>query len=192
MKKFPVILDLETKFTFRQFNDPQKLEVSVAGIFDYRNQTSKSFKEEDLPSLFKLLETSSYIIGFNINSFDLPVLQRYYAGKLDSFPTFDLLDDIKNKLGKRLSLNDLISATLGNKKSGHGLQAIQLYKEGKFEELERYCLDDVLLTKELFEYGINRGEVLYLDEKGKNAIKVQWKKYLEDQGNKESYLTLPF
>ncbi|OGK15260.1 hypothetical protein A2774_02430 [Candidatus Roizmanbacteria bacterium RIFCSPHIGHO2_01_FULL_39_12c] len=192
MKKFPVILDLETKFTFRQFNDPQKLEVSVAGIFDYRNQTSKSFKEEDLPSLFKLLETSSYIIGFNINSFDLPVLQRYYAGKLDSFPTFDLLDDIKNKLGKRLSLNDLISATLGKKKSGHGLQAIQLYKEGKFEELERYCLDDVLLTKELFEYGINRGEVLYLDEKGKNAIKVQWKKYLEDQGNKESYLTLPF
>ena len=83
-------------------------------------------------------------------------------------------------------------ATLGKKKTGHGLQAIELYKEGKWEDLKRYCLDDVMLTKELFEFGAEKGEIMYLNEKGKVSISVEWKKYLEDQGKSESHLTLPF
>ena len=192
MIKFPVVLDIETKYSFREFSDPKKLGISVVGLYDYRDKRTKSFKENELTKLFNLLEASSYIIGFNINSFDLPVLQAYYPGRIYHFPTFDLLDDIKAKIGKRLALNDLLFATLNKKKSGHGLQAIELYKEGKMEELTRYCLDDVVLTKELFEYGIEKGEIMYLNEKGKITITVDWKKYLKDQGKKESHLTLPF
>ena len=192
MIKFPVVLDIETKYSFREFSDPKKLGISVVGLYDYRDKRTKSFKENELTKLFNLLEASSYIIGFNINSFDLPVLQAYYPGRIYHFPTFDLLDDIKAKIGKRLALNDLLFATLNKKKSGHGLQAIELYKEGKMEELTRYCLDDVVLTKELFEYGIEKGEIMYLNEKGKITITIYLKKYLKDQGKKESHLTLPF
>lgn len=192
MKKFPVVLDLETKYTFRDYADPEKLGITVVGLYDYRDQQAKTFEEKKLAELFPLLETSSYIIGFNVKSFDLPVLQSYYPGKLYNFPVFDLLEDIRGKIGRRLSLNDLIFATLGKKKTGHGLQAIELYKEGKWEELKKYCLDDVMLTKELFEFGAEKGEVMYLNEKGKISIKVNWQMYLKDQGKSESHLTLPF
>lgn len=192
MKKFPVVLDIETKYTFREYDDPKKLGVTTVGLYDYRDHKAKVFVEEELPRLFSLLEVSSYIIGFNVNSFDLPVLQGYYPGKLNHFPTFDILDDVRFKIGRRLSLNDLLFATLGKKKTGHGLQAIELYKEGKWEDLKRYCLDDVMLTKELFEFGAEKGEIMYLNEKGKVSISVEWKKYLEDQGKSESHLTLPF
>ncbi|OGK34212.1 hypothetical protein A3F57_02880 [Candidatus Roizmanbacteria bacterium RIFCSPHIGHO2_12_FULL_36_11] len=192
MRKFPVIIDLETKYSFREYNDPKKLGVTTVGLYDYRDQQNKIFVEKELSRLFPLLEASSYIIGFNVRSFDLPVLQGYYPGKLQNFPIFDILEDIKNKIGKRLSLNDLVFATLGKKKSGHGLIAIQLYQEGKWEDLKKYCLDDVMLTKQLFEFGVRQGEVMYLNEKGKSSIKVDWKKYLKDQGRKESHLTLPF
>ena len=192
MRKFPVILDLETKYTFRDYDDPKNLGITIVGLYDYRDGQTKAFREEQLQKLFPLLENSSYIIGFNVRSFDLPVLQGYYPGKLHNFPVFDLLEDIRGKIGRRLSLNDLILATLGKKKTGHGLQAIEFYKEGKWEDLKKYCLSDVMLTKELFEFGAEKGEVMYLNEKGKISIKVDWDKYLKDQGESESHLTLPF
>lgn len=193
MKKFPIVLDLETKHTFREFNDPKKLGVTVVAIYDYRDEQGKIFLEKELNKLFPLLEAASYIIGFNVRSFDLAVLQRYYPGRTEHLATFDILDEIRNKIGRRLALNDIISATLGKKKTGHGLMAIDYYKEGKIDQLKQYCLDDTILTKELFEYGVKHGEINYFDPAGKAAIKVDWKKYLEGSGkNTSTHLTLPF
>ena len=166
MKKFPVVLDLETQYTFREFSDPKKLEMTVAVLYDYKNNSLSSFFRQDVNKLFSVLESASYTIGYNINSFDMQVLQAYYPGDVIHFKTFDILEDIRNILGKRLSLNDVVYATLGKKKSGHGLQAIELYKEGKLEELKNYCMDDVKLTCELFNYGVKNDGIFYLNEKG--------------------------
>jgi DEAD/DEAH box helicase domain-containing protein len=192
MKKFPVVIDLETKHTFRDFSEHAKLGITVLALFNYKDNSQKIFTEKDLSELFPILENCSYIIGFNINSFDLPVLQPYYPGDINHFKTFDILDDIKRILGRRLSLNDTIRATLDKKKTGHGLEAIDFYKEGKWNELKKYCLDDVMLTKELFEYGVNNKKISYLNENGKVDIAVDWEKYLEDEGGGEMPLTLPF
>ncbi len=192
MKKFPVIFDLETKHTFREFTEPKKLGITVAALYDYKDQEAKVFTEKELNKLFPILENSSYIIGYNVNSFDIAVLQAYYPGKVEIFSTFDILEDIREKIGRRLALNDVIYATLGKKKSGHGLMAIDYYKEGKWDELKKYCLDDVLLTKELFDYGVLNKEIQYLNEKGKISIKVDWGKYLEESKNNDMPLTLPF
>jgi len=192
MKKFPVVLDLETKYSFRDFDDPKNLEVSVAAIYDYKNGQGKIFEEKELNKLFPILENASYIIGFNVVNFDIAVLQAYYPGNVSVFSAFDILDDIKEKIGRRISLNEVISATLEKKKSGHGLQAINLYNEGRIDELKKYCLDDVMFTKELFEYGVRNNEIYYLTSNGKLSIKVDWKKYLENQEDKDMPLTLPF
>lgn len=192
MKRFPVILDLETKHSFREFTDPKKLGISVVAIYDYKDKKEKIFLEKELNGLFPILENASYIIGYNVGSFDIPVIQGYYPGRVEHFSTFDILEDIRKKIGRRLALNDIIYATFGKKKSGHGLMAINYYKEGKWDELKKYCLDDVFLTKELFEYGIKYQEVVYLDEKGKVSVKVDWAKYLEDKKNTDMPLTLPF
>ncbi|MFN4213076.1 MAG: ribonuclease H-like domain-containing protein [Microgenomates group bacterium] len=192
MKKFPVILDLETKFTFKQYDDPKKLGVSVVAIFDYFDNLPKIFLEKELPKLFPLLENASYVIGYNVRSFDMPVLQGYYPGKVEHFSLFDILDDIKKKTGRRLALNDIISATLGKKKTGHGLLAIEYYKQKEWEKLKKYCLDDVMLTKELFEHGVKHGYIYYLNEKGKIKVEVDWGKYLTPAQGNDMPLTLPF
>lgn len=192
MKKFPIVLDLETKHTFREFEDPKKLGITVVAIYDYQDGQGKVFVESELNKLFPILEAASYLIGFNIRSFDMAVLQGYYPGQVDQFATFDILDDIRDKIGRRLALNDILSATLGKKKSGHGLMAINYYKEGKIDQLKQYCLDDTMLTKEVFDYGVTYGEIYYFDSAGKATIKVDWKKYLEETGKNDTHLTLPF
>ncbi len=193
MKKFPLIIDVETKYSFRDFKDPKKLEVTVVGVFDYKNNQGMVFEEKELSKLFNLFENSSYLIGFNIIDFDLPVLSSYYPGDINIFSKFDILEDIKNKIGRRISLNEVINATLGKKKTGHGLLAIDYYRQGKIEELKKYCLDDVLFTKELFDFGVNNGKIYYLDINGKREIIVDWKKYKEDNGGQNDLpLTLPF
>lgn len=192
MKKFPVIFDIETKHTFREFSDPKQLGISVVAVYDYATDKGQVFMEHELNQLYPLLENASYVIGYNSRSFDLPVLQAYYLGNVEKFSQFDILDDIKEKIGRRIGLNDVIGATLGIKKSGHGLMAIDYYKEGKWEELKNYCLDDVMATKKLFDYGMEHGEIFYMNEVGKISIPVSWKKYLEDEGSAEMELSLPF
>lgn len=96
------------------------------------------------------------------------------------------------KIGRRLTLNNVAHTTLGKEKFGHGLMAIDYYLEGKWDELKKYCLDDVMITKELFDFGEKNGETYYLDEKGRVVIKVYWKKYLEESGGNDTHMTLPF
>jgi len=192
MKKFPVVLDLETKHSFREFPDPKKLGISVAAIYDYKNGQSTIYEEKELSRLFPILENASYIIGYNVKSFDIAVLQGYYPGNVEVFHSFDILEYIREKIGYRLSLNDVVFATLDKKKTGHGLAAIDFYKEGKWDELKKYCLDDVALTRELFEYGVKNKEIFYLNEVGKISIKTDWQKYLEEENNTDMPLTLPF
>ncbi len=193
MQKFPVVLDLETQKTFREESDHAKLGISVVAIYDYATNKGTVFTESELSKLYPILEKSSYIVGYNIRSFDLPVLQGYYPGKVEVFSLFDILDDIKEKIGKRIGLNDVASATLNEKKTGHGLMAIDYFKEGKWDELKKYCMDDVMVTKKLFDYGIEKGEIYYLNEMGKVPIRVNWKKYMEDSGDGgDMPMTLPF
>lgn len=192
MQKFPVILDLETKHTFREFDDAKKLGITVVAIYNYADKKGTVFTEKELNSLYPILEKASYIVGYNIRSFDMNVLQAYYPGNTASLPIFDILDDIKSIIGRRIGLNDVAKATLNEKKSGHGLMAIDYYKEGKWDELKKYCMDDVMVTKKLFDYGFEKGEIFYLNEIGKIPIKVNWRKYMEEAGSSDVPLTLPF
>lgn len=189
----PVIIDFETKKSFRETSKHQELGISVACAYDYSTDSFNLYEENELSQLFKLLEAASLIVGYNIDGFDLPVLQAYYPGDVKQFKTFDLLTDIKNKLGRKLPLDNCAQSTLNKGKSGHGLRAIQLYREGKIEELKNYCKDDVVITKELFEYGVKNGCIYYLDITEKKEIRVSWEKYLSYKDTSQSVsLTLPF
>lgn len=192
MQRQPVVFDIETKYTFRDFNDHKKLGVSIVAAYNYATGETKTFREHELSELFRWFENASYLVGYNIVGFDLPVLQAYYPGDITIFKTFDILDDIKTIIGRRIALNDVVHATFGKKKSGHGLMAIDYYKEGKWEELAAYCTDDTMLTKELFDFGIRHNEIYYINETGKVPIRVQWSKYMEDSGTTETPLALPF
>lgn len=172
---YPFIIDVETQHTLQEvgFNH-KKLKISVVGAYDYQSNQYQAYFEKDLSKLFIKLEHASCIIGFNINKFDLPVLSPYYLGNISQFHTFDILDEIEKKLGFRVALDDIARATLDIRKSGHGLLAIEYFKKGELEKLKKYCLDDVKITKEIYDYGKKYGRIYFIDSKGKREIMVSF------------------
>lgn len=179
----PIVLDLETKYSFREAGDVAKLGVSCVGIYDYARKRFRAFLEDELEQLFPILERAAFIIGFNIDRFDFPLLDTYYMGSLGSFITLDLLTSVKQAYGKRISLNELARETLGITKSGHGLQAIEYYRERRLEELKRYCLDDVKITRDLYEYGKREGKLFYRGPRGRETILVDWDQGIDNKSD---------
>jgi len=188
----PVVIDIETKKTFREASNPKDLGISVVGLYDYATGKLRAYVEKEFGELFSVLEHASMLIGFNLDSFDLPVLQAYYPGDVTQFKTFDILSDVRRILGRRVSLDELVKTTLGEGKSGHGLQAITFYRKGMWDELKKYCLDDVRLTKELFDYGIKEKKIYYNSPGGKRFMTVSWESFAADEGKNDVNLTLPF
>lgn len=193
-----IVLDLETQNTFADLGPHRyaELRVSVVGIYDYSRDKFLAFREENLKDLWPLLETAERIIGFNSRYFDLPVLNKYYGGDLTKLPQLDMLEEIKKALGFRLKLNDVARATLGVEKSSHGLQAVEWFQQGEFAKVEQYCLDDVKITRDLYEFG-KKNRQLFFPELSGNKIKpfpinfsVPIKSPAETQHNIN--LTLPF
>ncbi|EKD43228.1 MAG: hypothetical protein ACD_72C00402G0001 [uncultured bacterium] len=108
------------------------------------------------------MEKADRIIGFNSEHFDIPVLNNYYLGDLSQLPHLDIMKEVKNSLGIRLKLSTIAEATLDNvTKSADGLQAIRWWKEGKIDEIKKYCEQDVRVTKEIYDFGINNNQLFY-------------------------------
>ena len=160
-----IVLDLETKKIFNEVPGGKHslLGVSVVGIWDSADKKLKTFFESELGELFKIIEDADFVVGYNIKKFDFPVLTPYYPGKLERIPTLDLMDVVKEKIGFRLKLDDLAFATLGRRKSGHGLLAVKYFNEGKLDELSRYCLDDVAITRDLYHFARDNGNLKFYD-----------------------------
>jgi hypothetical protein len=86
----------------------------------------------------------------------------------------DILEEVVHALGHRLKLESVAMATLGEGKSGSGLDAIWYYKNQEWEKLIKYCLDDVRVTKEVYEYGQRHGN-LWFDNRGqRQSIPIRW------------------
>lgn len=157
-----LVFDIETK---NFFTDPEvgwdnfaALRISVVGVYSYLHNKYFCYDEHEMEKLAVLFRESSRIVGFSSNRYDVPVLQHHFeklpdATGLDLFSKdrVDLLEEIEIATGRRISLERLSQANLGSGKLGEGAHAIELYKEGKMDELKAYCLKDVELTKALFE-----------------------------------------
>lgn len=158
-----IVFDIETQNTFAEVsNDIKKFKISVVSIFRYETGGFESFIENELGRLWPLLEKSDRIIGYNSAHFDLPILMNYYPGDLTKIPHLDLMKSVKEALGIRLKLSDLAAATLDDvNKSADGLQAIRWWKEGKIDEIKKYCEQDVNVTKKLYEFGRDNRQLFY-------------------------------
>lgn len=163
-----VVLDIETQNTFQDVGayNPSLLSVSLVGVYFYETDTYEAFLEPDLPKLWPRLERADRIIGYNLIGFDYPCLQKYYTGNIMRLPTVDLLVDIEKSIGHRVKLDDVAHATLGVGKSGHGLMAVEYWKKGEIDKLKEYCLQDVKVTKDVYEYVLDNQEAFYNDRQG--------------------------
>lgn len=172
-----IVFDIETKESFDEIGerDPRKLSVSLVGAYSYSRQEFKSFFEHELPQLWEWLLDAELIVGFNSDHFDIPVLEKYWP-ELKNIQSLDLMKEIKNTLGFRVKLDSVAGATLGESKSGDGLEAIRMFKENRLDDLKKYCLNDVRITRDIYEFGKQEGKILINDfQKGIIEVPINFK-----------------
>ncbi len=188
-----VVFDIETQNTFEDVGkaEPALLDIALVGVYDYETNEYYSYTENQLSELWPLLEKTDMLIGYNSDHFDIPLLNKYYHGDLTRIKSLDLLKEIKNALGRRLRLNVVAEATLGVNKSGHGLDAIKWWRNGEIEKVRRYCLDDVKITKDIYDFALANGFLKYKDLSEVKDIKLDTSHWEEDQSVSMTH-SLPF
>jgi len=172
-----LVIDIETKNTFQDvggYANLTKLDISFVGVYSYKQDAYLSFFENELSKLGPILQNAGLIIGFSTNRFDIPILNKYFNFNVKAIESLDMLDEIEEKLGHRVGLDWLAQTNLKVGKTGHGLDAIKFYKEGRLEDLKNYCLQDVKITKDLYELGKKQGYLMVPTNYGKDIAKVEF------------------
>jgi DEAD/DEAH box helicase domain-containing protein len=177
--------DIETTNTFDEVGSPNPEDLDLAVICVHDNETGEitHYFKEDLGKLWPLIERSDMLVTFNGNHFDIPLLNKYYAGDLTQIKSLDLLVEIKKSLGRRIKLDDIASATLGESKSADGLQSIIWWRQGKIDEVVSYCKQDVVVTCKVYDFALKNGHLLYIKDGKKTEILLDtsdWEKLAEN------------
>jgi len=190
-----IVFDIETSNIFQEVgsNNPADLSISVVGVYDSVTSQYATYLEPELSKLWPIIESADILITFNGEHFDIPLLNKYYPGDLNKIKSVDLLKEMHKVAGRRMKLDQIAEGTLGVRKSGNGLEALRLWREGKVEEVKKYCLDDVRITKDLYEYALANGKLIFKEGPNLHEIKLDTSSWESPAASPSSMnFTLPF
>ena len=153
-----------------------KMGMSVGVLYSTATSSYTIYPEDKVDQLIADMARADLVIGFNHVEFDYRVLQGYSMWDVESQMTsLDLLLDIEKKLGHRIKLDDIATASLGTGKTADGLDAIRWWREGKIMKIAEYCCFDVKVTKLVHEFGVRNGYVRFRDRYGRDqTVEVDW------------------
>jgi DEAD/DEAH box helicase domain-containing protein len=173
-----LLLDIETQRSAEEvggWHNTHLMRLALAVIYDVQEERFETYTEKRATELLDRLFDAELVVGFNIRRFDYGVLGAYAARPLEELVTFDLLEDLHRRLGRRVSLAHLAEETLGEAKGGDGLQAIEWFRAGELEKLETYCRRDVELVRDLMAFGEREGHVRIRTRDGVLVrVPVEW------------------
>lgn len=182
-----IMRELHLKSVKEIFGFPHRLGFALGVCYESKSKEYLLFDDAKEMADF-LLKYKGLIVSFNGKRFDLPVLLPYID--IDVFFALqaklhlDILEHFYEGVGRkfRVGLNNIAMATLGHGKSGSGADAPTLFQQGKMRELFEYCKQDVLITKDIFEFGIEKAHIRYLDTLTNQTahLVVTYKEILED------------
>jgi len=164
-----VVWDLETRKLAKDlpggWTDLRAGKGGISALVIYDNISGRShlYDEHTLELAAQHLESADVVLGFNSQEFDAPVVEGILGRRLELQTHLDLLQLVwAASSGKRSGnkLDDLARATLGFGKPHDGTLAPTLADEGHWAELFDYCLLDVDLTKRLFIYAQENGNLI--------------------------------
>ena len=166
------VLDVETRRSAAEVGGWHRADlmgVSVAVLYDSADDAYHVYSQEELPDMYARMAACDAVIGYNTLRFDYKVLEPFCGREIHSLPSVDLLARISDRLSYRVSLDNVGQATLGEPKSADGLQALKWWKEGRLDEIAAYCRKDVELTRRVYLYGLEKGEVLFTNKAGQKV-----------------------
>jgi DEAD/DEAH box helicase domain-containing protein len=175
-----LVIDVETKQLVQDvggWDHIDQLGISVACAYDSKTDQFTAYQEHELSKLIELCE-ERLVIGYNIRGFDLPVMVPYGL-KPERLDVFDIMYDLEALTRQRfLKLEYVARGTLGTGKSADGLMAVEWWKSGQIQKIIDYCMQDVKVTRDVFQYGRQNGFVkLQRSEDATNPatqVPVQW------------------
>jgi len=188
-----ITFDLETKNFFQDIgsNDPTDLDISVVCIHDSQTDEYTSYLEKDFNKLWPIIEQADMLITWNGDHFDIPLLNKYYPGDLSKIKSLDLMKEVQKTLGRRLKLDGVGEATLGRNKAGNGADAVNWWRSGEIDKIIYYCIEDVRLTKDLYDYATTNKFLKYKELGSIKEIKLDTSKWEIPESSAMTY-TLPF
>jgi DEAD/DEAH box helicase domain-containing protein len=189
-----ITFDIETSNTFDEVEspEPQALDLSVVCVHDSETNEITHYYQEDLNKLWPILESADILVGYNNDHFDTPLLNKYYEGDLTQIKSVDLMNEIKKVFGKRVKLDNVVQATLGEAKSAHGLQAIIWWRNGEKEKVVEYCKQDVLVTRKLYDFIKENGFVYIPQDNEKVKVEINSSDWEKIEGENGAAPTLGF
>ena len=182
-----VYFDLETQRSFGDVGGNQhkdKMGVSVAVTYSTTRGGYRIYAENEMDQLGDELFRADLVVGWNHVSFDYPVLQPYLLRNLsEDTINLDMMFDLEQRLGFRLKLDSVASATLGAGKTADGLDALRWWQEHKrsgdfapLRKIAEYCAHDVKVTMAVHQYALQHGCLKYDDKGGRQLeVAVDWK-----------------
>jgi len=130
-----VYFDLETQRSFGDvggMQNKEKMGISVAATFSTKTGRYRVYGESQLDELIEQLVRADLVVGHNHLQFDYPVLQAYTIRDLASQTVnLDMLLDLEKRVGRRLGLDSVASASLGVGKTADGVDALKWWQEHK-------------------------------------------------------------
>ena len=175
-----LIVDVETQRLAQEvggWDHVDKLGISVACAYDSKTDEFLSYLEPDLKKLIDRCQ-DRLVVGYNVRGFDLKVLAPYglNPARLD---VFDIMYDLEALTRQRfLKLEAVARGTLGTGKSADGVQAVEWWRSKQIDRIVEYCLQDVKVTRDVFQFGRQNGFVKIqrsADEAGRvTEVPVQW------------------
>ena len=105
----------------------------------------------------ELMDGASKLVAYNGIAFDIPFVIRWansHGLVVDKYAweskTIDFYKIILRQTGTHFKMQKLCECNeLAVSKSGTGLEAVQWAREGKWEKLMRYCMQDVIVLRTL-------------------------------------------
>jgi len=153
----------------------RKLGLAAAVTYSSDAAAYHRYTESRVKDLIAELKSADLVVGYNVLEFDYPVLSAYSDECFDELATVDMMQHLAERLGFRPSLESVATATLGVRKSADGLQAVRWYRQGRIDKVLDYCEQDVLITKELHEFGRYHHLVYYWDRQyQRQVVVVNW------------------
>jgi DEAD/DEAH box helicase domain-containing protein len=167
------IFDLEILRTIEEvggWDATDKMGVSCCVVYDSKSRSFRVFGDSDETRATEYILDCDLVVGFNHVNFDWRVLLGIprsvdirstvpYISK----PQYDILTEVRKAAGvttyeKGHKLEQIAQVNLGRGKRMSGELAPVAWKAGKYCDVIDYCIDDVALTRDLFEMILDRAD----------------------------------
>lgn len=194
-----VIFDVETKKFFDEIEgtNPADLGVSVVSLYqraldENLNEVEgniQSFWEDEFEKMWPIFQNADRIVGYNTIGFDVPALEPYANFPISKLPHFDVFLKVKEVYGRRIPLDAIAKETLGRQKTDVGAKAVEYWNKGdkeSLEKLQKYCEQDVLITKDIYDFGLKEGYLKFKDKwNTPRKVEIDFTYPKEDTSNKQ-------